>query len=143
MIRRWNRQGISSSSRAVVRRAAIEALEARQMLSVVQDGGLVRVTGTSGDDTIIVSRDQYLKRTLRISVNGFMNVVGEKGLSGISIQGLDGNDRILVDESQGAVGTPINEQGGKGNDSMSGGSGPDVLSGGPGNDVMRGNAGND
>src|SRR5207248_3116871 len=106
MIRRSNQQGKSSK----VRRAANEALEARQMLSVVQEGSIVRVTGTAADDSIVISRDPYLKRTLRISVNGFMNVVSERGLTGISVEGLNGNDIILVDESHGAVGAPVNMQ---------------------------------
>jgi hypothetical protein len=113
------------------------------MLSVSIVNGALIVNGTSGNDTITVSRDPVTKGMYRVSVNGLLNGVDGVGLKRINISGLEGNDLILIDPSQGAISLPTNIAGGSGNDTMTGGSGPDLLQGGRGNDVIRGAAGAD
>jgi hypothetical protein len=118
-------------------------LEARQMLSVSVVRGALMIDGTSGDDTITVSRNPISKGQLRVSINGLLNGVDSVGLKRINISALEGNDLILIDQSQGAITLPVNIAGGSGNDTMTGGSGADVLQGGRGNDAIRGAAGSD
>jgi Ca2+-binding RTX toxin-like protein len=121
----------------------VEMLEARQMLSVSVVRGALMIDGTSGDDTITVSRNPVSKGQLRVSVNGLLNGVDSVGLKRINISALEGNDLVLIDQTQGAITLPVNIAGGSGNDTMTGGSGPDVLQGGRGNDAIRGSAGSD
>jgi hypothetical protein len=121
----------------------VEALENRQMLSVSVERGILFVTGTSGNDTITIGRDAVSRGTLRVAVNGFYNAVDALGLKQFRVEGLDGNDRITIDQSGGALAIPLNAGGGDGNDTITGGAGADGLSGGAGNDVLRGAAGND
>jgi hypothetical protein len=125
------------------RRPLLETLEARQMLSVSVIKGALIINGTTGDDTITVSNDPVTKKMLRVSVNGQLNGVDSVGLKRINISGLEGNDLVLIDQSNGAITLPVNVAGGSGNDTMTGGSGADLLQGGRGNDVIRGATGND
>ena len=125
------------------RRPLLETLEARQLLSVSVINGALTVNGTSGNDTITVSRDPVTKGMYRISVNGLLNSVDGVGLNRINISALEGNDLILIDQSQGVISLPVNIAGGSGNDTMTGGSGADLLQGGRGNDVIRGAGGAD
>jgi hypothetical protein len=125
------------------RRPLLETLEGRQMLSVSVAHGALIVNGTSGDDTITISRDPVTKGMYRISVNGLLNSVDGVGLKRINVSALEGNDLILIDPTQGAISLPTNVAGGSGNDTMTGGSGPDLLQGGRGNDVIRGAGGAD
>ena len=57
--------------------------------------------------------------------------------SGISIDGLGGNDSLTGGDFSDAI------SGGSGNDTINGGGGNDVLLGGPGDDIIIGGAGND
>jgi subtilase family serine protease len=125
------------------RRPLLETLEARQLLSVSVIHGALTVNGTSGDDSITVSRDPVTKGMYRVSVNGLLNSVDGVRLKRINISGLEGNDLILIDQSQGVISLPVNIAGGSGNDTMTGGSGADLLQGGRGNDLIRGAAGTD
>jgi Ca2+-binding RTX toxin-like protein len=125
------------------RQPLIESLEGRQMLSVSVLKGVLTINGTSGDDVISVSQDPVTKAMLRVSVNGLLNGVDSVGLKRINISSLEGNDLVLIDESQGAISLPVNAAGGSGNDTITGGSGADVLQGGRGDDVLRGAAGTD
>jgi Ca2+-binding RTX toxin-like protein len=63
----------------------------------------------------------------------------------ISIEGRGGNDRVRIDDSNGAFtnAIPTMIDGGRGNDTIAGGAGAETLMGGPGNDTIDGNAGND
>jgi hypothetical protein len=125
------------------RPSLLEALEGRQMLSVSVARGTLTVTGTSGDDTIVVSQDPTRKSTFRISVNGALSGVDQVGVRRINISGLEGNDLISVDPTYGEITLPVNVAGGSGNDTIIGGSGSDLLQGGRGNDVLSGGAAGD
>jgi hypothetical protein len=120
----------------------VETLEGRRMLSITILRGALNITGTAGDDTIIVSRAP-LRDTLSVSINGRLNGVEEFGLKSINVSGLGGNDTLLIDETNGVIDLPTNLAGGNGNDTLGGGSGADLLQGGRGNDLIRGGAGGD
>ncbi len=60
----------------------------------------------------------------------------------LQVFGLDGNDIITVNESNGAM-PAANLFGGNGNDTLTGGSGNDLLFGQAGNDTLLGKGGND
>src|SRR4029077_188303 len=79
-------------------------------------------------------------RKLVITANG-ATVAGSpfNGVSRITVNGLDGDDRI--DAS--AISIPVNLSGGNGNDTLTGGGGNDNISGGAGNDAINGGAGID
>src|SRR5258708_24667210 len=119
MISRFKRSAASTTT--VLRRAALEALESRQLLTVSVDGGILFVTGTSGNDTITILRDPVVKGMLRVSVNGFYNAVDQGAITQIRVDALAGDDRITVDQSNGVISTPLNAAGGDGNDSITGG----------------------
>ncbi len=60
----------------------------------------------------------------------------------IQVFGLDGNDAITLDESNGPL-PPAELFGGTGNDTLTGGSGNDLLFGQSGDDILKGKGGND
>jgi hypothetical protein len=125
------------------RRPLVETLEGRRLLSITILRGALNVSGTAGDDTIVVSRAPSLPNTFAVSINGRLNAVDEFGIKSINISGLGGNDSLLIDETNGVIELPTNLAGGNGNDTLGGGSGPDLLQGGRGNDLIRGGAGGD
>src|SRR5258706_132095 len=84
MISRFKRSAASTTT-VILRRAALEALESRQLLTVSVDGGILFVTGTSGNDTITILRDPVVKGMLRVSVNGFYNAVDEGAITQIRV----------------------------------------------------------
>jgi Ca2+-binding RTX toxin-like protein len=63
----------------------------------------------------------------------------------ITVDARAGDDRVRIDESNGAftAGIPTTIDGGPGNDTLTGGSGVETLDGGPGNDTVDGKGGND
>ena len=80
-------------------------------------------------------------RTGRILVNGGAVIVqgGTATVANttlIQVFGLDGNDNLSLNETNGAL-PKANIDGGNGNDTITGGSGNDVLTGGAGNDTYR------
>src|ERR1051325_6895003 len=105
-----------------------EELESRTMLSVtIQDQQLV-ITGTDADDVIILKRDADDSNTLEIDVNDdpptFMNLRELAfEVHSVFVQGLDGNDDIEVDESNGRIRLGLAVDAGPGDDTVVGGSG--------------------
>lgn len=100
----------------------------------------LRVTGTTGDDKITVTRGGD-GRSLVAAVNG--TVVDTRPLSStvrIVLQGLGGNDLLDVANN---IAIPANLEGGPGNDTLKGGGGDDFLLGGEGDDVLDGRRGAD
>jgi Ca2+-binding RTX toxin-like protein len=66
-------------------------------------------------------------------------------IDSISIKARGGNDRVRIDDTNGAFtnAIPTRIAGGPGNDTIAGGAGAETLNGGPGNDRIDGNGGND
>jgi Ca2+-binding RTX toxin-like protein len=104
--------------------------------------GLTAV-GDTLDNTIVTSRDAA--GTILINAgavpvsNGPATVANTTGIQAF---GLDGNDTISIDETNGALPAAF-LFGGTGNDALSGGSGADQLFGQDGNDILNGKGGND
>jgi Ca2+-binding RTX toxin-like protein len=105
--------------------------------------GLLSVFDDNADDTITISRNaagQILVNGGAVSVDGGQPTVANTALMQVFGQG--GNDRITLDESNGAL--PAAQLfGGAGNDVLTGGSAADQLFGGAGNDTLLGKGGND
>jgi len=111
--------------------------------SFIPSSGVLSVFGDSLDNTITLSRNaagQILINGGAVSVIGGQPTVANTTL--MQVFGQAGNDRITLDESNGAL-PAANIFGGAGNDIMTGGSGGDLLFGQGGNDILLGKGGND
>jgi Ca2+-binding RTX toxin-like protein len=112
----------------------IEALEQRRVLSVALDHGLLVVRGTAGDDQLQIYASHESDR-LEVRDNGLRSLHDVAQITGIVIQGGDGND-LLSD--WGDLALPMTISGGAGDDTLIGGPGHDLLRGGSGEDLMFG-----
>jgi len=132
----------------------VEQLESRRLLAAGNGGGaadldvngLLSISSKGRNDWIQVSSSGT---ALTVTVNKQTFEFVTTDVTGISIDGGAGNDRIMLDESV-TVGAVIN--GGSGNDRIQGGGGSDTISGdrgndwvwgGSGDDIVHGDAGND
>ena len=105
--------------------------------------GLLTEMGDSGANTIITSRDaagRILVNNGAAPISGGPATVANTSL--IQAFGQAGNDRISLDESNGAL-PSAQLFGGDGNDTLTGGSGNDLLFGNAGADALFGKGGND
>jgi Ca2+-binding RTX toxin-like protein len=125
----------------------VERLEGRRMLSAsagaALHGGELRVIGTDGNDTIVVSLHPGDATQLDVSLNGATSSFAVGAVRRIRIDGRDGNDNIRIDESNGKISIPARLSGGKGDDTLVGGSANDRIDGDDGNDTLDGRDGND
>jgi len=121
----------------------VEAGVEIESISAVLSGGVLTVTGDGHDNTITASRDAagtILVNGGTVAVSGGVPTIANTTL--IRIIGLNGNDLLLVDDSNGPM-PPANLLGGEGDDTLTGSASDDVLDGGPGNDTLNGRDGND
>ena len=105
--------------------------------------GLLSVFADTLGDTITASRNaagQILINGGAVPILGGQATVANTAK--IQVFGLSGNDRITLDETNGAL-PPAELFGGAGNDVLTGGSGADLLFGQSGNDTLLGKGGND
>lgn len=105
--------------------------------------GRLSVEGDAADNIITISRDAAGKILVNggaIAIDGGSPTVANTTL--IEVDGEAGNDRISLDEANGAL-PAAHLSGGPGDDILTGGSGADTLDGGPGNDTLLGKGGND
>src|SRR5262249_46928892 len=115
----------------------LEALADRivpTVTAILRGGTLLSVIGDALDNTITISRDAggtILVNNGQVPILGGTPTVGNT--AAIIRNGLAGNDKLTLDETNGALPRAI----------ISGGDGDDVLTGGSGDDFIRGNAGND
>lgn len=123
--------------------AAVEALEQRQLLSVVLVGSVLTVTGTEHNDVITLKLKGGDSSVMKVIDNGVTKEFNVADINHVDINALGGNDRIVVREVNGAFNTPLNVHGGAGNDTIIGGAGNDNLNGDRGNDSISGGAGDD
>jgi Ca2+-binding RTX toxin-like protein len=108
----------------------------------------LRVRGTEANDTI----------ALRLAAGNPAVVQVDRGDNGsadfsfpraaierISLSARGGNDRVRIDDTNGAFtdAIPTRIDGGRGSDTIAGGAGAETLNGGPGNDSIDGNGGSD
>ena len=108
----------------------------------------LRVEGTEGNDAIALRLAAGNPAVLQVDLgdNGTANFSFPRAaIRSISIEGHGGNDRLRIDDTNGAFTDtiPTRIDGGPGNDTIAGGAGRETLIGGPGNDTIDGNGGND
>lgn len=150
--------------------SSLEPLESRRLLSAVVRHGILEITGTHKDNTITVELGAHSNDTITVTIDGVGKTFAQADVRGVSIQAGQGNDYVLVDNTdlRLSVGETIHGSGGKdtliggagldriygdaGNDSIRGankrdilygGSGDDSIDGGQGNDYINGESGND
>src|SRR5215831_3610823 len=105
--------------------------------------GVLSVIGDALDDTILINRNAagaILINGGAVVVQGGTPTVANTAL--IQVFGQGGNDRITLDEANGAL-PAASLFGGAGNDTLTGGSGGDLLFGQSGNDILLGKGGID
>jgi Ca2+-binding RTX toxin-like protein len=138
---------------------AFEALEARTLLTTAAvvnpvvtaslgSDHVLRVTGTSGNDTIFIKQDGYqLYVSTRSNFSTLVSVAGVttsfvnvNDVKGIYVDAQDGDDLVQLASNVTPNATLL---GGGGNDTLVGGAGNDSLSGGAGNDELHGRDGSD
>lgn len=118
----------------------LESLEARCLMStspVVRQGAVLRIGGTSGDDTISIAAgiDRFT-----VSVNGRQWLVRYRDVRLVRISAAAGDDRVLVSPK---FNIRCNIEAGEGNDHVTGSSANDTIFGNDGNDSLFGNDGID
>ncbi|HZQ37685.1 MAG TPA: hypothetical protein VFD32_17260, partial [Dehalococcoidia bacterium] len=105
--------------------------------------GTLTVDGDPADNSITISRDAagtILVNGGAILIDGGTPTVANTTL--IEVNGQAGNDRLTLDEANGAL-PAAHLSGGPGDDILTGGSGAEKLDGGPGNDSLLGKGGAD
>jgi uncharacterized delta-60 repeat protein len=121
-------------------------------VSAALSGGTLNVSGTPGNDTIVVSISNG-----KITVSGVAQQFDAAAVKGVRVTGFAGNDRIDLsalsipstvsgdDGDDVLIGSKANDylDGGNANDILNGGEGNDVLLGGSGADNLEGGRGND
>ena len=118
----------------------IESLEGRKLLSVSMIDGVVNVTGTDGVDHVQIfathaGAEPMLTVQLWSGGQGTVSNFRLADVTGVSVDGLAGNDRLFVDHSYDAgLAVPVTLFGGAGDDVLIGGAGVDELVGGTGSD---------
>src|SRR3954471_19752267 len=112
----------------------LHPLESRRLLSATVDSSnILQVAGTSGNDTIILSVNSDGKVVVAVNAQAPEDF-SPSTLAGYNIQGLDGHDLIII--SPLLSGATV--QGGNGNDRIAGGAGNETLYGGAGKDQLDG-----
>jgi predicted outer membrane repeat protein len=99
--------------------------------------GELKITGTSGDDTISVTINAGGTKLKVVADSVNIGTFSTAGLSAIRINGKGGDDSISVAP---AISLPATLDGNGGNDTLVGGGGDNVLIGGGGNDSLVGGA---
>jgi uncharacterized protein YkwD len=112
-------------------RLGVEVLEGRDCPAVKFFNGILTVTGTSGADTLVVTRSGAAIAAEGQSFNA-------ASVARIVVTGQGGNDTIHNN-----TGKPASLFGGFGDDTIAGGWGADRIYGGNGADVLKGNGGDD
>ena len=110
--------------------------------------GLLRIKGTRASDAIALRLKAGDPGTLQVDFgdNGSADFsFARNKIAKIAIDARAGNDRVRIDDSNGAFTDtiPTTIDGGDGNDTIAGGKGNELLLGGDGTDSIDGNAGND
>jgi hypothetical protein len=125
-------------------RPVLESLERRDLLTsaILQANGLLAITGTDRNDTIMVRQINN-----RITVDGVSGNWSASQVRGISVNARGGDDMVLLNSERGqgqqAIAVPAVIDGGAGNDILVGGAARNLLAGGSGDDRIWGNSSHD
>jgi Ca2+-binding RTX toxin-like protein len=129
------------------RRTVAELLETRRMFAVEITDGFLLVTGTNGDDEIIISIDADDRNSLIIDDNGQRHAFDVRQIGfdirGIQVAAGPGADLVEVDQKNGSIKAAFVFFGGSGDDTLIGGGGHDAIYGQGQSDLIRGNSGDD
>lgn len=117
----------------------IEFLESRRLLASSLVKGMLKVAGSDGNDTILVSRSIG---TLYVDIPnlGISQAYAVADVRSIVVDALGGHDVVTLTA---LVTAPSTIRGGAGDDSLTGGNGNDAFDGGSGADIFNGRAGRD
>ena len=138
--RRRNGRGVPrSGSRGFGTRHQLERARARL------DHHALRVRGTEANDAIALRLAAGNPAVVQVDLgdNGSADFSFPRAaIKSISVKARGGNDRVRIDDANGAFtnAIPTRIDGGPGNDTIAGGAGAETLNGGPGNDTIDGNA---
>src|SRR5688500_8051813 len=124
---------------------SIEQLEPRRLCAVSYNDGVVTITGTVGDDKILMlfldvgggtgTSGQGAQDAFTLIFNGAIQSVDVEDVDAVIIKGLEGNDELRHSYT-----IPCTIHGGSGNDTITGGSVGDLLVGEDGDDQIVGMA---
>lgn len=129
-------------SRSVQQSITVTVTEAGLDAASENMGGDLVISGTSGNDVIVVDIAAADPSKIEVVINGQSQGLFDLDeiVGGIRIHGGAGNDKVTIGT---AITHAAELYGGIGNDVLSGGGGSDLLSGGRGNDVLNGRGGDD
>jgi hypothetical protein len=115
----------------------VEQLESRLLPAASVINGILHVTATTGNDTVLFSRvaDDVLVR-----INGQEKSFAAASFNRIVVKALGGNDLVRAVT---ALGVSMRVVAGAGNDTIIAADGQDTIKGGAGDDQIFGGAGND
>src|SRR4051812_2039183 len=114
-----------------------EELESRRLLSISLSNGLLKITGTPGDDSITIRQEGP---TLFIDDNVKVRSYAASDVTQLLIDVRGGDDflRLRKRNNTRNVTAPATILGGTGNDTLRGGLANDSINGGDGNDLIDG-----
>src|SRR4051812_40576061 len=115
----------------------LEPLEIRRFLTTASLNGTTHtltITGTSGNDTITLSKQANGKVSITGVAAQFTPGGGTNQFNKIVVNAGSGNDKVQIANNFNYSSASLNGQGG--NDSLTGGNNNDTASGGDGNDLL-------
>src|SRR5687768_5641233 len=116
-------------------RQLLESLAPRLLLAADLVGTQLNITGTAGDDVIIVGLNKRFINLLTITFNDAQVAhYALSALTKIDIDCGDGNDKVWIDSALDPMLYASNIRGGSGDDMITAGAGADTVDGGDGND---------
>src|SRR5688500_9440928 len=120
------------------KQTCIERLEGRLLMAATLRGGILKLTGTTDDDSMTVALNGT---SIDVAINGESTSFAAADLTrGIRANGLAGDDIIQIDAG---LAVPARLTGGGGDDELVGGAGIDLVNGGKGDDDLDGGGATD
>jgi Ca2+-binding RTX toxin-like protein len=125
---------------------AVAHAEAAQTADAEIVGQVLKITGTNGEDQLVLRPSANDANVLEVDVgdDGKADFSFARALfAQIEVHALNGNDLIRVDEMNGSIIEPTSIFGENGNDAILGGAAIETIDGGRGDDFIDGNRGAD
>jgi len=128
----------------------LEKMESRCLLSATLAGGVLTITGTDGNDVVMIRAGK--KQSTLIVMEGTSDDLAEAtktsfdlaSVTSIEVNSGAGDDVVMIHgKKRRAISIPAVINGGDGNDVLSGADGADSISGGAGDDKINGAGGDD
>jgi Ca2+-binding RTX toxin-like protein len=129
---------LSSSDRQAI---PAEPLESRRLLAAsLSAAGLLTITGTAGNDAVVITIDPANAARLKVSQSGVVTRFTLAAVKQISASLFKGNDSLTLADT---IAIPASVTGAGGADTILGGAGADTLDGGESSDLVNGRGGKD